>query len=601
MFVRDYLSVKQQAIPSMNKIYVSFKAYVEEAQPETEDLLKDMLQYAKWYEQLLKGNTGDKKLNACIQRLNRLETTVTRPFFLEVFRLHKEAVISGEDVREIFLTTENYLFRRSICGIPTNALNKIFLTLHRDIIRYDGKKEKYLDKFKYALLAKSDSGLFPRDDDFSDALETRQIYLMNTKNKAYIFERFENYGIDEDKDIYRHMDEGIYSIEHIMPQNLTPEWIEALGNDYEDIHKTWLHRLANLTLTAYNSKYSNSKFTDKRDMQKGFKESGLRLNTWIAQQSKWTLTELESRNTLMISRALEIWPLPETDYKPSEKQMDSYTLDDDTDLSGRVIARFGFKNAEQPVESWIDMQERVVRILNTEDKSVLVLLAHTHDSGSELDYYFSDDPSKLRGALEIEPGIYMERNTSTSVKLSMLRKLFKAFGQNPEDLTFYLKDQNDAKYADEAGTRYEQCRKYWSFALDYIKASNSENGLFQNRNTSKDSWISASIGISGFHISCNAKQKEAYVCLVLGNRERETNKSAYGYIETQKEDLENELGVQLDWNRYEGKSSYISYHLNGVSVADESSWTQMAKFHAEWSRKFHDVFVPLLEQWESMR
>lgn len=86
-FVRDYLSVKQLAIPSQKKIYVNFKEYVEQQELSAEGLLKDLLSYAKRYEILLKGGTKSKALNACIYRLNRLETTVTRPFFLEVLRL----------------------------------------------------------------------------------------------------------------------------------------------------------------------------------------------------------------------------------------------------------------------------------------------------------------------------------------------------------------------------------------------------------------------------------------------------------------------------------------------------------------------------------
>ncbi len=55
-----------------------------------EELLKDLLAYAKRYEILLNGNTKNKALDSCINRLNRLETTVTRPFFLEVLRLNNE-------------------------------------------------------------------------------------------------------------------------------------------------------------------------------------------------------------------------------------------------------------------------------------------------------------------------------------------------------------------------------------------------------------------------------------------------------------------------------------------------------------------------------
>lgn len=229
VFVRDYLSVKQQAIPVMNRIYATFKSYVEEEKVETEPLLQDLLRYAKWYEILLKGKTESNALNATIDRLNRLETSVTRPFFLEVLRMQASGKLSLEDVGSIFTFTENYLFRRAICELPPNSLNKIFLTLHREIVRYDGTEEYYFDKFKFALLSKCDRGRFPDDTEFAEAFAARPVYLMNSKNKIYILERLENHGTVEDKDVYGHVDDGVYSIEHIMPQHLTPGWEKASG------------------------------------------------------------------------------------------------------------------------------------------------------------------------------------------------------------------------------------------------------------------------------------------------------------------------------------------------------------------------------------
>ena len=81
---------------------------------------------------------------------------------------------------------------------------------------------------------------------------------MPPRYKAYLFERLENGDSSEYKEIYGRLDSGEYTIEHIMPQKLTPVWISELKDDAETIHSDWLHRLANLTLTAYNSKYSNS-------------------------------------------------------------------------------------------------------------------------------------------------------------------------------------------------------------------------------------------------------------------------------------------------------------------------------------------------------
>ncbi len=594
-FVRDYLSVKQQAIPSQSKVYFTFKAYVEESRFATEDLLKELLFYARLYEILLKGKMQDKQINSCIYRLNRLETTITRPFFLEVLRLHAEEKLTVEEVRDIFLTTENYLFRRTICDLPTNALNKIFLLLHREIIRYDEKDTDYTAKFKYALLSKKERARFPGDMEFSAAFAERQVYQMNSKNKIYLLERFENYGTVEDKDIYRYIDDGDYSVEHIMPQHLTPDWIRELGEDYERIHEVWLHRLANLTLTAYNSKYSNNSFVEKRDMKNGFRESGIRMNAYIAQKGKWTLAELEERSSYLVKRALEIWAAPVTDYKPEERQLDSYTLEDEINLSGGRICRFSYKNTEQPVTSWTDMFERVLKILHAEDKSVLSKLAYTADVGVELAAYVSNKKTDLRSVLEIQDGIYIERNISTFSKLALLRRFFKLYHTDPSDRVFYMRENTESNEEEIAGTRYELRKRYWTYALEYIQKAHSDNGAFSNVHPSKGNWINGFFGIGGFNICCVANYDSARVELYLGKTNKEENKSAYDKLFLSKSDIEAALGVPLVWSRGDDiKSSKVYYQLEHVSIENEMDWFRMAKFHADWSKKFYDVIVPYL-------
>ena len=595
-FIRDYLSVKQQTTPSMNKVYFTFKAYVEDRHFETELLLKELLAYAKWYQILLIGGTANKSLNACIYRLNRLETTVTRPFFLEVLRLHSENKLAISEVAEIFGLTENYLFRRTICDVPTNALNKIFLLLHREIIRYDGTEENYTAKFKYALLSKKERGRFPDDTEFTQSFAERQVYTMN-RYRVYILERFENFGTLEDKDIYRHIDAGVedggYSIEHIMPQHLTPAWRTVLGDDYEQIHEEWLHRIANLTLTAYNSKYSNNPFEDKKTMKNGFEESGLRMNQWIAKKNQWSLAELEERSQYLMNKALEIWKFPETDFKPAEKQMDTFTLEDDINLTGRSIAKFSYKSMEQPVTSWVEMYESMMKILHSEDKSVLSKLAHNKND-NDISVHVSTNKSDLRGYIEIENGLYMERHTSTWLKISLLKRFFKLYGAEPSDLVFYLREDNDADEEDLEG-RFELRKRYWTYALDFIKKAHGENGSFANVNPSKDNWINGFLGISGFHICCVANFDSARVELYFGKSNKEANKNAFDHLLKYKTEIESTLGAALVWNRNDDvKSSKVYCQLNDVSIESEADWMQMAKFHAECSKKFYDVIVPYL-------
>lgn len=439
-FIRDYLSIKRQITPTISNVYKDFKEYAVSTNLPVEDLLR----YARLFEKLsvCKSGLQNQKLDGCLYRLMRLEIVVTRPFLMEVLRLNQDNKLNTDDVLQIFLVTENYLFRRNICDVPTNALNKIFLNLNKEIIRYDGTTDNYVQKFIYTLLSKKDSGRFPDDKEFSTELSVKPVYQMRGKYKAYLFERFENYGTVETKDVYTHLDNNIYSIEHIMAQHLTPAWIESLGENALEIHSIWLHRLANLTLTGYNPYLSNKTFDEKLNAEKGgYKNSGLKMNQKISSKKSWGLEELEERNAEMIALAKKIWAYPQTTFVPAKKEFYSCTRDDENiELTGRNIVKYGYQNLEQSVNTWSDMMEHVIKYLHQKDKSVLADLAYNASAYVELSNYVSNDKNKLRSPLKIDNDIYIERNTSTALKISILRRLFVLYNAEPADLVFYLKD-----------------------------------------------------------------------------------------------------------------------------------------------------------------
>ncbi|NLN92935.1 MAG: DUF4268 domain-containing protein [Candidatus Hydrogenedens sp.] len=595
-FVRDYLSVKQQSIPAQSKIYFTFKDFVEESELQTEELLQDLLSYARRYAILLDGKTSNTKLNATISRLNRLETTVTRPFFLEVLRLNEEGKLSVEQVADVFAITESYLFRRTICELPTNSLNKIFLLLHREIMRLDKTADNYIEKFKYSILSKKERARFPLDGEFQTALSERQVYAMNSKNKIYIMERLENYGTLEDKDIYRHVDDGTYTIEHIMPQHLSPTWISLLGETAESVHAVWLHRLANLTLTAYNSKYSNSTFAEKKTVKNGFNESGIRMNTQIARYDQWTEDELIDRNQVLMKLALSIWPLFPTDYLPEEKQLDTCSLEDDELLRRRVIEKFRYKSAEQPVESWIEMFISVIRMLHEEDRSVLPKIAFAPDGSEELSTYISANMNILRGAVEVDEGIFVEKNTSTETKLSLLRRIFRLYDADPADLLFYLRDSN-VSFNKANISDYEENRiRYWTYALPRIKEVFGPTGPFSYVNPTKSNWIAGGFGIGGFSISCVANYDGVRVELYMA-AETQFNKMMFDHLSVYKAEIEAKVMSALQWDRGDDKKSSKVFVSNpNLNVSLESDWLQITDFFLDWSKKFFDVLVPLLKQ-----
>ncbi len=595
-FVRDYLSVKRLSTPSMNRIYSAFKDYVQERSLETEALLEDLYSYSKRYSKLLTGNLNDPGICACVQRLNRLETTVTRPFFMEVLRLYEEedSVLSENDLRSIFYIVEDYLFRRTMCELPTNTLNKTFLTLNKDVLRYDGTPDDYVEKLKYALLNKIERARFPGDKEFIDAFRTRQVYQMNSKNKIYILERLENQGTAEDKDVYRHCDAGDYSIEHIMPQHLTPPWRDSLGDDYQTIHDEWLHRIGNLTLTAYNSKYSNNTFESKKTIDNGFLSSGIRMNQEIAKYEKWGEEELRNRTDKLMQLAIKIWPPIETSYKPAEKEYDSVSLEEtaETDvLTGRTIVKYVYQEIEQPVTSWIDMLERVLKTLHEKDKSVLTRLATTKDPSVDLSVWVTDKKEDFDSFLEIDEGVYFARGSSTWNKMSILRRLFPMYGESLDDLTFYLSD----KEKPNGEEKYELRKKYWAYALPIIQERHLIRGSFSNVHPTTNNTIAGYFGISGFCVLCTANIDRSQVDFYLGKDNAEENKKAFDLLESHKEEIENRVGASLIWERAESnKASWISYALPEASFMEEANWERMAQFHAEWTDRLCNAMLPYL-------
>ena len=586
-FIRDYLSIKQQSTPAFRNVYFKFKEYVENKKfAEIEELLIDLLYYAKKYQYLVKANSPWKNVDRCVYRLNRIKTTVTRPFLMEVLRMAELDKLSEQELNQIFLIVENYIFRRAICDIPTNALNKIFLLLHKEIIRLADKEATYLEKLKYVLLNKNESGRFPDDSEFSKALSEKNIYGMRGETKHYLFERLENHGTVETKDTWKHLDEGAYSIEHIMPQTLTNAWIKELGEDSEKIHAIWLHRLANLTLTAYNATYSNKLFLEKRNMKNGFIDSGLRSNQWLGRLDRWTEAEIEERDSLLQNRALEIWPYIYSTFEPSAKQLETVTLDEDVVLTGREISKFSLFGKEYQVHNWTEMYHTVLAQLHEEDKSVLTKLAVTEDQDVDLSIHFSTSENALTPSKRINSHIFVWTGTDTQYKVNTLHKLFPLFDIDPSELVFYLKESKTNAMSGES--RFIVRRRYWTYSLPRIR---EESGIFQNINPSRDNWIYGFIGIRGVSVSCVANYDSARVELVLGMSKKEDNKNLFNFLYSHKERIENSVGHSFIWNRSDNtKGSRIYMTLSDVSISNEEDWPMMSDFHAKGSKTIIDAF-----------
>jgi len=598
MFIRDYLSIKLQATPAIKKIYIVFKEFMEEKPFEDrEKLLEDLLSYSKKYENLLRANTGNIELDACINRLNKFEATVIRPFLMEVLRLadnnhHEEMRISPDDLIKIFQIVESYIFRRQICEIPTNALNKVFVALNNEILRYDETTALYFEKFKYALLRKTASGLYPDDTMFSEALSTKQIYLMHAKNKKYLLERYENWGTKEVKDVWELINNGTYTIEHIMPQTLQNEWKESLGEDYESIHEEWVHRLANLTLTAYNSKYSNSTFDKKKNSTNGFSNSGIRMNQRLAKYDKWSLQELKDRNESMIHQGLRIWPMIETNYKPIGKSLDTVTLEDDYSMKGRKLAKYSFLGAEKSVSSWVEMYLNVLSTLHAE-KPLLLLQLAADKTEKDLSLWVSDSPSDSSKYAKLEDGIFIWINCNTAAKISVLRRFFNLFGVAEEELLFFLQD--DSNSIDKITVPRHKIRfKFWETSLPILK---EKTNRFNKVNPSISNSQSSFFGKAGICITAVGNLDNLRVELNIGTKDSEINDRIFEYLIARRETIEKQANSNFVWsNEPENLTAKIGIDNSMFGIENEDKWNDCIEFLVYGVNIIAKYFLPILDE-----
>ena len=269
-----------------------------------------------------------KDLASAFRDLRELRVDVAFPFLLELYDDSAQGRLPEEDFIRAVRLVEAYVFRRAVCAIPTNSLNKTFATFGRVL-----DKDHYLESIQAHILTLPSYRRFPGDEEFKRELSVRDLYKF--PRRSYWLRRLENHGRKE------HVPVDEYTIEHILPQNetLSAAWREALGPEWQRVQETWLHTLGNLTLTGYNAEYSDRPFSEKRDMQGGFKESPLRLNKALGALDTWNEATIQQRAKRLADQAVEVWKPPtlpadvlET-YRLKAERPAGYTLDDHVQLA----------------------------------------------------------------------------------------------------------------------------------------------------------------------------------------------------------------------------------------------------------------------------
>jgi uncharacterized protein with ParB-like and HNH nuclease domain/predicted transport protein len=328
-FMRHYLTVMTGEIPNINAVYDAFKDHARETRSgansdehHIESLVSMIRDYSRYFCAMALDKETDTDLKRAFHDLRELKVDVAYPFILELYRDYTNAILSREDFACVIRWVESYVFRRAVCALPTNSMNKTFAIFTKSL-----KKDRYVESIAAHFLLLPSYRRFPNNDEFERAIQIRDLYKF--RNRSYWLRRFENFGRKEIVPVDQ------YTIEHILPQNedLSKEWQGALGKEWQRIQQTWLHTLGNLTLTGYNSEYSDRPFPEKRDMKGGFKHSPLKVNEGLGQLETWNEDTIKARAGRLAAEAVKVWESPKLDdsilgaYRPKAVSSARYTIE----------------------------------------------------------------------------------------------------------------------------------------------------------------------------------------------------------------------------------------------------------------------------------
>lgn len=426
-YIRDFLTLENKKIPNKDKVYQEFKLkYPTSTLEALENNLTPVKRLVKHYNKLLNpANEPENDIRLQLEYINRLEINVAYPFLLKVYDDYSTNVISKQIFIGVLELVQSFTWRRFIVGIPTNALNKIFMRLYEDI-----DSENYLTSIQSALINKKGSQKFPRDIEVINALKEKDIYGIKSKNRIYCLERLENHENNEPVKI-----EGNVTIEHIFPQNPDPKWKIELGEEeYNFIKDNYLNTIANLTLSGNNGKLGNKTFIAKRDMNEDGKEQGYRysrlwLNRYLSGIDRWGKEEVEKRFQIIEERFLKIWEFP------------TVKIEQDTDFN-----EINIFDAEEPTGKKLEYAILFDNKLEITDVTKLYLeVMKTLFDLNPQTFFTSDLSEKLnltkeptqRQPAQINETYFIEAKLDNKGKFERIKRALTVFGLEDELMVKY--------------------------------------------------------------------------------------------------------------------------------------------------------------------
>lgn len=429
-FIRDYLTIKHEKIPNKSDVYAEFKKYFSnnyKRTPENIELfIKELFAYSSIYKKIIHMEEDSIEINKYFSDFNELDLKVTNPLLMKFYYDYKESIISKDELVHLLCLIESCLIRRIICNAPTNSLGKIFLNLIKNV-----KASNYIDTAEKILMSKDGNQRFPKNDEFKSIFLLKDIYNLKPTVRRFILNKIENSSSKEIINI------DAFSIEHIMPQstNLSDKWVNALGSEWKEVHNKYLHTIGNLSLTRYNSEMGNKFFTEKRDIEGGYKDSSCWLNRDLKSLDTWNETEIIKRANRLIEKALTIWPSPQV-----EDSQNNYNviLDFEDEWRGKKPKYFTFMDEKHEIKDITNLYTTIINLMYDFDPEVFMDAINTEEV--ILKRMFSTDENSFHGNSPqlSNTTLYINTNYNSDAKKNNILLLIKTIGFSEEDFIIYL-------------------------------------------------------------------------------------------------------------------------------------------------------------------
>ena len=188
---------------------------------------------------------------------------------------------------------------------------------------------------------------------------------------------------------------------------------------------------------------------------------------------------------------------------------------------------------------------------------------------------------------------WLNNNTNSSVNFFLIEiHAYKIGESDPAPMFQVVEQPNDFIKNNKSTNRDESMNKSQSQRIEFWNQFNNvviERGKpFNIRKATTDHWYNVAIGTSDAHIDITLVNKDSLIGVELYITD---NKELFDKLYERKDEIEQELGFNLDWRRLDNsKASRIVYHIKGLNFDDHSNYNELMNKTIDLAVLMRNVF-----------